>query len=96
MFEVTGGISHIDLSLGGARPHRDLRRFRVSLGQSAIDSGAPDPPVFSSPFTSTSPVYIKPGGQGAKKVQLRAAGLPEPVRPQSATCLGIRKVSRRD
>jgi hypothetical protein len=28
------------------------------LGQITIASGAPDQPVFSSPFTSTNPIYI--------------------------------------
>jgi hypothetical protein len=80
LFEVTGGVSQIDMSLGGnnatiteracANPIAIAGPLAVlctdptgtimeqPLGQITIASGAPDQPVFSSPFTSTNPIYI--------------------------------------
>jgi hypothetical protein len=80
LFEVTGGISQIDMSVGGnsatiteracANPISITGPLAVlctdptgtiyenPLGQITIASGAPDQPVFSTPFTSSSPVYI--------------------------------------
>jgi hypothetical protein len=80
LFEVTGGLSQIDLSVGGNNATITERAcanpisltgslaalctdptgtiYENPLGQITVASGAPDQPVFSSPFTSTSPVYI--------------------------------------
>jgi hypothetical protein len=80
LFTVTGGLSQIDLSLGGndasiteracANPIAITGPLAVlctdptgttsvsPLGQITVASGAPDQPVFSSPFPATSPVYI--------------------------------------
>lgn len=80
LFEVTGGISQIDMSVGGNNATITERACanpisitgplaalctdptgmieETPLGQITVASGAPDQPVFSSPFTSTSPVYI--------------------------------------
>ncbi len=80
LFEVTGGISQIDMSIGGnnatiteracLNPISTAGALAVlctnsagtssvdPLGQITLASGAPNQPVFSAPFTSTSPVYI--------------------------------------
>jgi hypothetical protein len=80
LFSVTGGLSQIDLSVGGnnatvteracANPialtgdlaflcaNSDGTASVSPLGQITVASGAPDQPVFSGPFTNTSPVYI--------------------------------------
>ena len=80
LFTVTGGLSQIDLSVGGNSATITERACAdpiassgplaflctdstgtVSaspLGQITVASGAPDMPVFSSAFSSTSPVYI--------------------------------------
>jgi hypothetical protein len=80
LFEVTGGVSQIDLSVGGnnatiteracANPVSITGSLALlctdptgtisesPLGQITVASGAPDQPVFSSPFTSTSPIYV--------------------------------------
>jgi hypothetical protein len=80
LFTVTGGLSQIDLSLGGSNATITERAcanpisiagplailctdptgttYMAPLGQITVASGAPDQPVFSTPFTGTSPVYI--------------------------------------
>ena len=80
LFQVTGGVSQIDMSLGGSNATVTERAcanpiatsgaledlctdptgsFSVSpLGQITVASGTLDQPIFSGPFTSTSPVYI--------------------------------------
>jgi|HubBroStandDraft_1064217.scaffolds.fasta_scaffold02218_6 hypothetical protein len=80
LFEVSGGVSQIDMSVGGnnatvteracANPIAttgDLAFLCTDptgtiseppLGQITVSSGEPDQPVFSGPFTSTSPVYV--------------------------------------
>jgi hypothetical protein len=80
LFEVTGGISQIDMSVGGSDATITERACNnpipttgglaalctnsagtesvTPLGQITVFSGESDQPVFSSPFTSTSPVYI--------------------------------------
>lgn len=80
LFTVTGGLSQIDLSVGGNNASVTERACAnpISLtgplaflctdstgntewnplGQITVASGAPDQPVFSSEFPSTSPVYI--------------------------------------
>lgn len=80
LFTVTGGLSQIDLSVGGNNATITERACAnpISLtgglaalctdptgttewnplGQITVASGAPDQPVFSSPFPNTSPVYI--------------------------------------
>lgn len=80
LFEVTGGISQIDMSIGGNNASITERACtnpistsgslaglctnaggtvsEPPLGQITVASGAPVQPVFSTPFTNTSPVYI--------------------------------------
>jgi hypothetical protein len=80
LFEVTGGISQIDLSIGGNNASITERACanpisvsgalgalctnsagnvsEAPMGQITIASGAADQPIFSAPFTSTSPIYI--------------------------------------
>jgi hypothetical protein len=80
LFEVTGGVSQIDMSVGGsdatiteracANPISSTGPLAAlctdptgttsvaPLGQITVFSGEADQPVFSTPFTSTSPVYI--------------------------------------
>jgi hypothetical protein len=80
LFTVTGGLSQIDMSVGGNNATVTERActnpisisgplavlctdptgttYEAPLGQLTLASGAPDQPVFSSPFTVTSPVYI--------------------------------------
>jgi len=80
LFEVTGGVSQIDMSLGGSNATVTERACAnpiattgaledlctdptgtiswAPLGQITVASGTLDQPIFSSPFTSTSPVYI--------------------------------------
>jgi hypothetical protein len=80
LFEVTGGISQIDMSVGGNNASITERAcanpisitgalaalctdptgqiYEQPLGQITVASGAPVQPVFSAPFTNTSPVYI--------------------------------------
>ncbi len=80
LFEVTGGVSQIDMSLGGNNATITERAcanpiaitgplaalctdptgatYEAPLGQITVASGAPDQPVFSSPFPDTTPIYI--------------------------------------
>jgi hypothetical protein len=80
IFEVTGGVSQIDMSLGGNNATITERAcanpiaitgplavlctdptgniYEAPLGQITVASGAPNQPVFSNPFTNTSPIYI--------------------------------------
>ena len=80
LFEVVGGISQIDMSVGGdnatvteracanpiatSGPLEDLCTDPAGttsvppLGQITVASDTPNQPVFSNPFTNTSPVYI--------------------------------------
>jgi hypothetical protein len=73
MFEVTGGVSQLDLSLGGTDatvteractspiPTTGPAAFLcpgTQLGAVSDFSDDPNAPVFSLPFASTSPIYI--------------------------------------
>ncbi len=80
LFEVVGGISQIDMSVGGSNATITERACAnpiatsgavedlctnsagtstvAPLGQITVASDTPNQPVFSSPFTNTSPVYI--------------------------------------
>ncbi len=107
LFQVWGGISQIDMSVGGdnatvteracANPiatSGDLEDLCTNaggtssappLGQITVASGTPNQPVFSTPFTSTSPVYIfkdiqtGAGGALSEFTQSFETGTPEPV-----------------
>jgi hypothetical protein len=73
MFEVTGGVTQLDLSLGGSDatvteracstpiPTSGPNAFlcpNSQLGTVSDFSNDPNAPVFSLPFASTSPIYI--------------------------------------
>lgn len=80
LFTVTGGVSQIDLSVGGndatiteracANPISTTGPLAAlctdstgtimeqPLGQITVASGAPDQPVLSPPFPTTTPIYI--------------------------------------
>lgn len=80
LFEVTGGVSQLDLSVGGDNATVTERACAnpiatsgvledlctdptgttsvTPLGEITVATGTPDQPVFSTPFASTSPVYI--------------------------------------
>jgi hypothetical protein len=80
LFQVWGGVSDIDLSLGGNNATITERAcanpisttgplavlctdptgttYEAPIGQITVASGAAAQPVFSTPFPSTSPVYI--------------------------------------
>jgi len=80
LFEVTGGVSQIDMSVGGndgtitervcANPIATSGGlaalcsdptgtiYEPPLGQITVYSGDPIEPVYSSPFATTSPIYI--------------------------------------
>jgi hypothetical protein len=74
MFEVTGGVSQLDLALGGTDATVTERACSTSpipttgpaaflcptgqLGAVSDFSNDPSAPVFSLPFASTSPIYI--------------------------------------
>lgn len=109
LFEVTGGVSQIELSLGGnaatiteracANPIAVTGPLAYlctdptgtiaanPLGQVTVSSGEPNMPVFSSPFTNTSPIYIfkdietGAGGQLSDFNQgfITGASTPEPI-----------------
>jgi hypothetical protein len=109
LFQVVGGISQIDMSVGGTNATVTERACAnpiatngmladlctnaagtssvTPLGQITVASNTPDQPVFSTPFTSTSPVYIfkdiqtGPGGQLSEFTQSfeTGTGVPEPA-----------------
>lgn len=108
MFQVWGGISQIDMSVGGnnatvteracANPISSSGALAFlctdptgttsvsPLGQITVATGTPNQPVFSTPFDSTSPVYIfkniqtGAGGQLSEFTQsFETSGVPEPV-----------------
>jgi len=107
LFQVTGGVSQIDMSVGGenatvteracANPiatsgalsflctNADGTTSVPPLGQITVSSGTPNQPVFSSPFTITSPIYIfkdiqtGAGGALSEFTQSFETGVPEPV-----------------
>jgi hypothetical protein len=109
LFEVTGGVSQIELSMGGNNATITERACanpitltgplaylctdptgtiaENPLGQVTVSSGEPDMPVLSSPFATTTPIYIfkdietGPGGQLSDFNQGFQAGLttPEPL-----------------
>ncbi len=80
LFQVWGGLSQIEMSMGGNNATVTERAcanpisitgplavlctdptgttYQNPLGQLTISSGAPVQPVMSTPFSSTSPVYI--------------------------------------
>ncbi|MGA2134457.1 MAG: PEP-CTERM sorting domain-containing protein [Bryobacteraceae bacterium] len=108
-FEVLGGVSQLDMSVGGsdatifeqacANPITTTSGPLVglctdptgsysvpSLGSITVSSGETDQPVFSSPFASTSPIYIfknisEDGGELSEFSQSFNPGTstPEPV-----------------
>ena len=107
LFQVWGGISQIDMSVGGenatvteracANPIATSGALQdlctdptgttsvAPLGQITVASGTPNQPVFSNPFSSTSPVYIfkdiqtGAGGALSEFTQSFETGTPEPV-----------------
>jgi len=108
MFEVVGGISQIDMAVGGqnatvteracANPIATSGSIAFlctntagtssvdPLGQITVSTGTPNQPVFSTPFTNTSPVYIfkdiQTGAGGALSEltqSFESTGTPEPV-----------------
>jgi hypothetical protein len=73
MFEVTGGVTQLDLSVGGTDATVTERACSTpipttgptaflcptsQLGTVSDFSNDPNAPVFSLPFASTSPIYI--------------------------------------
>jgi len=111
LFQVWGGISQLDMSVGGsnatiteracANPILTTGPLAVlctnsagtqsenPLGQITVSSGETNQPVFSTPFSTTSPVYIfkdiETGPNGTQQSQLSEftqsfeTGTPEPV-----------------
>lgn len=107
LFQVWGGISQIDMSVGGqnatvteracANPIATTGPLSFlctnsngtssvpALGEITVSSGTPNQPVFSTPFNTTSPVYIfkdiqtGPGGALSEFTQSFETGTPEPV-----------------
>lgn len=98
-FEVTGGISDIDMSVGGQNASITETACTVPvptsgidlgicpsgdiLGQITVSSGEANQPVFSTPFSTTSPVYIfkdiNTGSGGALSEFTQSFQTPEPV-----------------
>jgi len=107
LFQVWGGISQIDMSMGGTNASITERACAnpistegaledlctdpsgttsvAPLGQITVASDTPNQPVLSTPFTSTSPVYIfkdiqtGAGGALSEFTQSFETGTPEPV-----------------
>ena len=129
LFEVSGGVSQIDMSIGGNNASVTERACanpivtsgalaglctnsagtvsETPLGQITVASGEADQPVFSTPFTATSPVYIfkdimtGADGQLSEFTQSFEPGsVPEPITMallgSGLLCLGLlRRKSRR-
>jgi hypothetical protein len=80
LFQVWGGVSEIDMSVGGSNATVTERacanpiavtgplaflctdptgtESETPLGQITVATGTPDQPVYSAPFSNTTPVYI--------------------------------------
>ena len=109
LFAVWGGISQVDMSVGGdnatvteracANPIpttggvADLctdptgTRTIAPLGQITVATGTPNQPVFSNPFSSTSPVYIFKdiqAGQGGALTEFTQSFEPGTATPEPA------------
>jgi len=107
LFSVVGGISQIDMSVGGQNATVTERACAnpiattgglaflctdptgttsvAPLGQITVSSGTPNQPVFSDPFSTTSPVYVfkdiqtGAGGALSEFTQSFETGVPEPI-----------------